>query len=332
MLTTVNVYQAEIAPPHLRGTLVAFQIGTLNVAGALASWVGYAWDSLSPYNALPALMLIAGCFYIHFSPRWLMSKDQHAEAQQILQRLHDDHEDPTFWENEHLQISAQIAAEHQEQVNGKWHHMFTSAKEFRRVATAVAAMTSVPANGAQTIQVYQAVFYAGLGFSTRGTLLMAGIFGICNTAGGVTNLFLIDRTGRRKLFLSGLLILSVWLGVFAACSSKYAQTGLTTWGKAGISFVMVYIYCFGATFAASPYAYATEVLPTKIRAQGMALALFAANAVMLTFSQTAPIALKKIGRKFKFVFIASNIFFFVVVFFFFPEVSGSFFADELILS
>lgn len=95
---------------------------------------------------------------------------------------------------------------------------------------------------------------------------------------------------------------------------------------------MVYIYCFGATFAASPYAYATEVLPTKIRAQGMALALFAANAVMLTFSQTAPIALKKIGRKFKFVFIASNIFFFVVVFFFFPEVSGSFFADELILS
>lgn len=32
MLTTVNIYQAEIAPPHLRGTMVAFQI---------ASWVGY---------------------------------------------------------------------------------------------------------------------------------------------------------------------------------------------------------------------------------------------------------------------------------------------------
>lgn len=42
MLTTVNVYQAEIAPPHLRGTMVAFQIVTLNVAGTLASWVGYA--------------------------------------------------------------------------------------------------------------------------------------------------------------------------------------------------------------------------------------------------------------------------------------------------
>lgn len=41
MLTTVNIYQAEIAPPHLRGTMVAFQIVILDVAGTLASWVGY---------------------------------------------------------------------------------------------------------------------------------------------------------------------------------------------------------------------------------------------------------------------------------------------------
>jgi MFS family permease len=42
MLTTVNVYQAEIAPPDLRGTMVAFQILTLMTAGTLASWIGYA--------------------------------------------------------------------------------------------------------------------------------------------------------------------------------------------------------------------------------------------------------------------------------------------------
>lgn len=42
MLTTVNVYQSEIAPPHMRGTMVSFQIVTLTSAGGLASWVGYA--------------------------------------------------------------------------------------------------------------------------------------------------------------------------------------------------------------------------------------------------------------------------------------------------
>lgn len=72
----------------------------------------------------------------------------------------------------------------------------------------------------------QAVLYAGLGFSTRQTLLMAGVFGICNTCGGTTNLILIDRVGRRKLFLVGLIALSVWLGVFAACSAEYGKTGL----------------------------------------------------------------------------------------------------------
>jgi MFS family permease len=54
---------------------------------------------------------------------------------------------------------------------------------------------------------------------------MSGVFGICNMSGGMTNLLLIDRIGRRKLFLSGLFILSVWLGVFSACSAEYAKTG-----------------------------------------------------------------------------------------------------------
>lgn len=92
------------------------------------------------------------------------------------------------------------------------------------------------------------------------------------------------------------------------------------WGKAGIGFVMVYIYFFGATYASSPYTYAAEILPTKIRANGFALALFVANSITLTFSQTAPIALDHIGWKFNIVFIVCNCVFFPIVYFFFPEV------------
>lgn len=108
MLTTVNVYQAEISPPALRGTMVAVQIVTLNVAGTLASWVGYGcyfsknytfqWQVVVcflhtlclvylPANIslpsarrfpialqiVPAFLLICGCFYIPFSPRWRTS-------------------------------------------------------------------------------------------------------------------------------------------------------------------------------------------------------------------------------------------------------------------
>jgi MFS family permease len=42
MLTTVNVYQSEIAPPSERGAMVAFQLLLLSGAGGLAAWVGFA--------------------------------------------------------------------------------------------------------------------------------------------------------------------------------------------------------------------------------------------------------------------------------------------------
>lgn len=84
--------------------------------------------------------------------------------------------------------------------------------------------------------------------------------------------------------------------------------------------VMVFIFFFGATFNASPYAYAAEVLPTKIRASGMVIALFAANAVTVMFTQTAPIGLEAIKWKFGFIFIGCNLAFFPVIYIFFPEV------------
>lgn len=172
---------------------------------------------------------------------------------------------------------------------------------------------------------------------------MAGVFQICLVIGGIVNLALIDRIGRRILFLSGLLILSICLGMFAGFSAKFGKTGQSSkfytevtgrlshntnlfvlgWGKAGVAMVMIFIFFFGSTFNASPYAYAAEVLPTKIRANGMAIALFCANALTVMFTQTAPIALEKITWRFSFIFVGCNLFFFPIIYFFFPEVRPS---------
>jgi hypothetical protein len=142
------------------------------------------------------------------------------------------------------------------------------------------------------------------------------------------------------LFLSGLLILSICLGMFAGFSAKFGKTGeaskfqatvtvplshdtnlfVSGWGKAGVAMVMIFIFFFGSTFNASPYAYAAEVLPTKIRANGMVIGLFSANALTVMFTQTAPIALEKITWRFSFIFVGCNFFFFPIAYFFFPEV------------
>jgi hypothetical protein len=85
-------------------------------------------------------------------------KERLEEARIVLQRLHDDHDDSTFWEKEYLQISAQLAAKAEETAGHLWTYIFTNIRELRRVAVAVAAMTSTQTNGAQTIQIYQVSF------------------------------------------------------------------------------------------------------------------------------------------------------------------------------
>lgn len=42
LLTTVAIYQSEIAPPQIRGRMVAFQNMSLCIAGLLAAIVGLA--------------------------------------------------------------------------------------------------------------------------------------------------------------------------------------------------------------------------------------------------------------------------------------------------
>ncbi|OQU97041.1 hypothetical protein CLAIMM_03044 [Cladophialophora immunda] len=306
MLTTVNVYQSEIAPPAERGAMVAFQLLVLSGAGGLASWVGFAcnfssnvtfsWRFPIALQMLPAIFLIIGCFFIPFSPRWLISQDRHTEAQAVLKRLHDNHKDPLFWEKEYLQISAQLAEEAREKASSSWLHMLTNKREAKRILVAVAALTLLQTNGAQTIQVYQIIL----------------------TVGCLVGLLLIDRIGRRLLLLGSFVILSICLGIFAGCTAKYQATGESSFGKGGVAIVMIFIFFFGSVSGA-PYAYAAEVLPTKNRAIGFAMGLFCSNAITIIFTQTAPMALEAITWKFNFVFICCNAFFFPIVCFFFPE-------------
>ncbi|KAI8932244.1 hypothetical protein NX059_011123 [Plenodomus lindquistii] len=331
-LVPVPIYQAEIAPPHLRGAMVGLQLTVLAAAGAIGAWVGYAanfssnlsfaWRFPLALQALPAIIIVIGVWFIPFSPRWLIMKGRHDEAKAVLQRLHDDHDDPTFWEKEFLQISAQLDLERREKVQRKWHQMFTNASERKRLLVTVVAQVSCQTIGAQTIQQYQSILYIGLGFSLRTILMMTAVFQICLSIGSVCCLFLIDRAGRRILFLSGLMGTSVLLALFVVCTKYYGETQNMAWARGGVAVVMLFIFWFGATYQSTPYTYATEVLPTKIRAPGMAFAVFLGTCVTIIFSQTSPLALEALTWKYALIFIGCNGAVLPIVYFFFPETKG----------
>src|ERR1700760_2526603 len=83
--------------------------------------------------------------------------------------------------------------------------------------------------------------------------------------------------------------------------------------------VMIFIFFGGCAFVSTGFAYATEVLPTKIRAHGMALGMFSAYSMIIIFGQVIPIALQEVGYKFLPLFIGFNLFFLVIILLLLPR-------------
>lgn len=89
---------------------------------------------------------------------WLIvviMKGRDEEAKVVLQRLHDDHVDSSFWEKEYVQIHAQLAQDRAEAQGSSWLEMFSNPIQRKRTAVSVMTMVMTQTTGAQTIQVYQ---------------------------------------------------------------------------------------------------------------------------------------------------------------------------------
>ena len=82
---------------------------------------------------------------------------------------------------------------------------------------------------------------------------------------------LVDKLGRRKLFLVAgvgmLLTFSVWTG----CSAVYAESGNRGAGGAVIAMVFLFYFAAGFAWPGLTVSYCSEILPFNIRAKGLAI-------------------------------------------------------------
>lgn len=96
--------------------------------------------------------------------------------------------------------------------------------------------------------------------------------------------FLVDKLGRRKLFLTAaigmLLTFSVWTG----CSAVYQQTGNAAAGGVVIAMIFLFYLMAGFAWPGLTVSYCSEILPFSIRAKGLAIA-FAGQASASVLNQ-----------------------------------------------
>jgi len=147
------------------------------------------------------------------------------------------------------------------------------------------------------------------------SLLLGGVNMIVYSIFATVSWFIIERTGRRKLFLIGTIGQCLSMVLVFAClipgtpsAAKGAAVGLFT-----------YIAFFGATWLPLPWLYPAEVNPLKTRAKANAVStcsnwLFNFTVVMIT-----PVMLDGIGWGTYLVFACINAGFFPIIYFFYPE-------------
>lgn len=118
----VPMYNAEIAPPEVRGALVALQQLSITLGIMISFWIDYgtnfiggtgngqhdaAWLLPLCLQLCPALLLGSGMIFMPFSPRWLIHHNREPEGRRVLSWFRGLPQDHELIEIEIAEIKAQ---------------------------------------------------------------------------------------------------------------------------------------------------------------------------------------------------------------------------------
>ncbi|KAJ7285011.1 general substrate transporter [Mycena rebaudengoi] len=122
----VPLYNSEISPPEVRGSLVALQQLAITFGIMISYWIDFgtnfiggtgdtqketAWRLPLALQLVPALILLVGILFMPFSPRWLVNQERNDEALAVLSHARGLPEDSELVQIEFLEIKAQYLFE-----------------------------------------------------------------------------------------------------------------------------------------------------------------------------------------------------------------------------
>jgi MFS transporter, SP family, xylose:H+ symportor len=263
------MYIAEIAPPKVRGNLVAWNqfaiiFGMLVIyfvnfgiskSGSGDAWLNViGWRYMFLSGAIPAILFLLLLFFVPETPRFLMLKGDEKGARAVLDKLVTQDEA----EKELAEIRASLSEHH----SGK---MFS----FGATLVVIGIMLSVFQQfvGINVVLYYATDIFKGMGMTTNASLLQTIIVGGVNLTFTTVAIFTVDRFGRRPLQIIGALIMAV------AMMSLGTAFWLGGEGMLALVSMLVYTAGFAVSWGPVTWVLLSEIFPNQIRGKAMALAV-----------------------------------------------------------
>ncbi|KAI0407786.1 hexose transporter [Xylaria palmicola] len=325
---------AELAYPTHRGKYTS-AFWTMYYLGAiLASWTTFgcqdyqdtwSWRIPSILQAGFPIVQLLFFFWVPESPRWLVSKDRTAEAAEILSRYHAPEQVSGESPLVQYQLDQIIQTIRQEKIASStgWGALISTPGNRKRVLIAFLVGFMAQWNGVAVVSYYLTLVLSTIGItSTYTQTLINGLLQVFNFAAALGAAFLVDRLGRRKLFLwSGVGMLISYI-ILTACSAVVSMSGNHAAGVVVVVTLFTFFFHYDISFTPLLFGYPTEILPFNIRAKGIAVELFGIYGSLTLVSFVNPIGLENIGWKYYLVFSVLLVIFLAITYFLFPETKG----------
>ncbi|KAK9931490.1 hypothetical protein M0R45_018764 [Rubus argutus] len=251
---SVPVYLAEMAPTKIRGALnmgfqMAITIGIL-VAGLVNFGTakikgGYGWRISLALAAVPSFIMTVGAIFLPDTPNSMIERGHlnTEKARKLLQKIRG-----TENVNEEFQDLVD-ATEAANKVENQWTNI-VQPRYRPQLVMCVLIPFFQQLTGINVIMFYAPVLFKTLGFGDEASLMSAVITGCVNVIGTLLSMVIVDKFGRRALFLEGgLQMILCQIGVGVMVALQFGLSGEGAFAKAEANWVLFFICGYVAAFA-----------------------------------------------------------------------------------
>ncbi|OQE26626.1 hypothetical protein PENSTE_c005G02485 [Penicillium steckii] len=363
----VPMFNAELAPTSIRGTLVGLQQVAICFGIMISYWIGYgtnyvggttypqqssaAWRIPLAIQLIPAIVLCIGSWLLPYSPRWPMLVGKEEESLVVLARLRNqDTSSPEVqYEYRSLKVEAYADRETSRLRYGtedkNWHtelleykRIFTTKVLLHRVGLGAGVQAFGQWSGINAIIYYAPTVFAQVGLSGGSIgLLATGVVGILMFVFTIPGTLLVDKVGRKPMLAWSLVNMGVAHAVVAALIATYGSNFAEhkNAGDAAIFFIYWMVVNYAMPYGPVGWIVTADSSSLDIRAKGVAIGS-AVNWIMnFAVAQVTPVMLASIGYRTWIVFMCFCVLGLIWVYFVLPELKGlsleeidAVFADE----
>jgi SP family arabinose:H+ symporter-like MFS transporter len=292
------MYVAEVAPASLRGRMGALY-QTAIVIGILASYfINYAlrnggpdsWRHMFYTGAIPAGIYLMLMLMAPETPRYLVRKGKSQKAREILVRTVG--EAAAVTETQDIEASLQQGRP----------RIADFLKPNVRIPLVVGFFLAILIHfsGVNTVIDYAPIIFKSAGFNIDAALLSTFVVGIANLVFTLISFWVIDRLGRRPLYIFG----SVGMGLTMVALVIAVLTGHFA-GMVVLVLVVAYLMFFASCIGPVFWTLVPEIFPNHVRSSAMIVPVlvqwFANGLVVFIF----PSVFANLGQAITFGFLAA---------------------------